>query len=478
MDERVLPRLSTLAFLGSVGLVACESSQTATAGKQPRVIRSRVDLAEMPTREASSSVALEPAGPPPLDVSVQWDIGEGHDAPSIALAKIRELTSAHEARALRWDIECAPGDHVHRGDEVIARLVESKLRVVALAMPHCEVTDAGVGALMSTNLAPSLESLALEDNRIGRRAAEALARASLPALRTHDLTYDALGPKGAIALAGGGPYSRLEKLAVAANAIHAEGASAIARSTAFPSLRELDLRENVAGDDTAEALASVDHDSLSSVDLAENEIADRGALALARAPWMRGLHAIALRGNDIEDQGALALGAAMPAGSALQLDDNCVSDAGVSAVSSQAKVSLEYQRKPFHRVPLATIHLDPPEGSDLPATVEIAHTHLWSKECGFDYPFFMPYGPPYGNGGGRDFHWADVADMTVSAQFVIANEHPSIAGETRVGSRVVMSRTLTTEGIIIHAEFSFAVAYEAYFRPLARLVFASLRHEK
>lgn len=126
----------------------------------------------------------------------------------------------------------------------------------SLRLGKCRLGNEGVAALCAEPLKvhPRLEHLELMYNRIDVNGAKLFSSvfAAGTALRYLDLSYNALGPDGAVALAEGlkAGKGQLEKLSVACNMIKFEGTKALALYFNSPQGRNmeyLDLRFNILG---------------------------------------------------------------------------------------------------------------------------------------------------------------------------------------------------------------------------------------
>ena len=99
-----------------------------------------------------------------------------------------------------------------------------------------------------------------------------------------NLSFNGIGPAGAIALARAIPGSNLEVLRLSNNEIGNAGTMALARAIPGSNLRVLDLSLNLIGDRGAKAIAGAIPDSnLEALDLIDNRVGAAGEIALAEA---------------------------------------------------------------------------------------------------------------------------------------------------------------------------------------------------
>jgi len=172
-----------------------------------RQLPSRLDLAAL----------LDCLGHDLASLSVRWGMGQvGMDyAPALFGARL------HDVRCLARALERTRG------------LCRLDLRGAGL---DCDRTRLLCGGLADCATVTHLD---LSANRVGDRGCRAVARV--------------LGAAGAGGGSGGGPC--LVALSLADNAIHCEGARALARAVASaPALERLDVSQNLVGDDGAVAL--------------------------------------------------------------------------------------------------------------------------------------------------------------------------------------------------------------------------------
>ncbi|XP_065588531.1 NLR family CARD domain-containing protein 3 isoform X3 [Cyrtonyx montezumae] len=134
---------------------------------------------------------------------------------------------------------------------------------------------------------------------------------------------------------------QIQRLSLAENQISNKGAKALARSLMVNrSLTALDLRSNSIGPSGAKALADAlkKNQVLLSLNLQHNVIKEEGATALAEALLTnRRLITLQLSSNSVGDNGSVALAEALKVNHSLQsldLQSNSISNSGVSALTA------------------------------------------------------------------------------------------------------------------------------------------------
>ena len=152
-------------------------------------------------------------------------------------------------------------------DEALTAVFQSpRLRnLEELDLSHNSYSAAAISqAVVGSPLWQTLKEVELNDCRLDSAAIEALTRVkSAPVLRSLGLAYNAIGPKGAAALAHWSVLARVWRLELHDNAIGDEGLIALANSPYLGRLIELDLEQDcwngrrfTFSDDAARALAA------------------------------------------------------------------------------------------------------------------------------------------------------------------------------------------------------------------------------
>jgi len=301
----------------------------APAANSPAAARPQREPAERSTGAAASSSSEaeqsdEEAAPAEFDASVPLDESERE-----ALQK--RVGSALLCRddALRCrvkgleDIDAA----------LLARAIVSggdAARLSAIDLSFNRLTDAGAAAAAAiVAAAPTLATLAAQENQIGDAGGAALARALVASgarhLATVKLSWNSIGDAGMAALAAAvGAAPALTELRLDANRIGDAGATALAHALAARptpcGLRVLSFGNerggNAIGDDGLVALVEVLFSStpeLRELGLSNNRIGTAGATALANALSLGGaasLQRAQLQHNAIGAAGLAALAAA------------------------------------------------------------------------------------------------------------------------------------------------------------------------
>jgi uncharacterized protein (TIGR02996 family) len=106
------------------------------------------------------------------------------------------------------------------------------------------------------------------------------------------------------------PHLRhVRTLSICETGIRGRHVTTILSSPHLTGLRSLDLTCNGHGDSLAEAVAASASESLTSLDLRENDLGNGGATALANSPRLANLTTLLLSSNRIREQGGQALAA-------------------------------------------------------------------------------------------------------------------------------------------------------------------------
>jgi uncharacterized protein (TIGR02996 family) len=155
---------------------------------------------------------------------------------------------------------------------------------------------------------PQLVDLRLSDNELSAEAAQELATADLPALRSLDLSFNNIGVAGARAITAAENWRRLTRLSLACNAVGPELGRTIAESAYLHQLQMLDLTQTRLGDPGAAAVVDSPRIvSLLALRLGGNNIGAAGAAAIGASVYLANLHHLSLFGNRIQRAGIDAL---------------------------------------------------------------------------------------------------------------------------------------------------------------------------
>jgi uncharacterized protein (TIGR02996 family) len=169
-------------------------------------------------------------------------------------------------------------------------------QLTALSLYRNNVSDRGVEALARAPWFSGLQALNLSDNGVSAAAIRLLAtvRPHLTVLRLGD---NAMGPEAVEVMAASEPGC-LQTLDLHRNPLGDRGAAALAEAPFLRTLASLDLSSCEVGDAGAAALARSPHlAGLRLLELNRNRITDRGARALAASPHLVRLEALGLEGN-------------------------------------------------------------------------------------------------------------------------------------------------------------------------------------
>ncbi len=118
-----------------------------------------------------------------------------------------------------------------------------------------KIGDAGVQFLIGSSLIAGLEKLDLRYNDLSAEGARLLSSAQFPKLKKLILRHNILGDAGALAVAASSGFPVLEELQLNWAEVRDEGALAFAENRErFPQLKKLDLRGNFLSGETKETL--------------------------------------------------------------------------------------------------------------------------------------------------------------------------------------------------------------------------------
>jgi hypothetical protein len=203
-------------------------------------------------------------------------------------------------------------------------------RLRELVLDYARLDAVATAAIARTFLTTGIERFSVEFDELGVEAANAIARSSgARTLRELDLGSSRLGFDGTRALAEA-PFDALEKLVLRSCAVLG-GLAALLHARRMPALRSLDLSWNGIGPKGAAILAD-EMPGVEFLGLAHDLLGDEGAIAIAKTPFPR-LRTLDLTGNEIGDKGgrALARSPHLEKLAALYLDRNPKLGAGVRA---------------------------------------------------------------------------------------------------------------------------------------------------
>jgi hypothetical protein len=223
-----------------------------------------------------------------------------------------------------------------------------------------QLRDAGVAALLQQPALRGCRHLGLEQNDIGPRGVEALARAELPALEGLVLSANHPSAPSLIRLAEAfpglttlhlqetsnvdvtvaqafakSPWTRLRALRAGHTGMQAASLRALGRGPF--QLESLDLWANQIGEEGARALVEGPaFRSLRTLSLGYCELGDPGLEVLASGDWPR-LRGMLLRGNAIGDRGAEALAASegLPSLCRVVLEENPLTKAALARLADK-----------------------------------------------------------------------------------------------------------------------------------------------
>lgn len=168
-----------------------------------------------------------------------------------------------------------------------------------------------VADLAGAPLLRRAESLELRDCRLEADGVRRLFGGAFDRLRRLSLRRAKLDAAGVQALLEGEALASVTTLDLAGNELRNAGAESLAQSTRLASLERLDLTRNNVADAGASALAGTDAlPRLEVLRLPTNTIHEEGALALARSSALAALTLLDVHDNFVGKRGALALDAA------------------------------------------------------------------------------------------------------------------------------------------------------------------------
>jgi uncharacterized protein (TIGR02996 family) len=182
-------------------------------------------------------------------------------------------------------------------------------RLRRLALRECSLGDQALAEFAVLRLA-GVRLFDLSRNRLTSAGLSALADAPLlRPLEAFVLDHMPLGEKGGLALASLPAPPRLRLLSLEGCALGEGGAEALAGWPGLAAVEVLNLENNHIGPAAAQALAEANMGRLRHLDLAGNNLGDKGVMALLASPLLDGLGWLSLRSNRLGRKAALALAA-------------------------------------------------------------------------------------------------------------------------------------------------------------------------
>ncbi len=274
----------------------------------------------------------------------------------------------------------------------VEALAGSSLMLRRLSLNLSAVGDAGLEALASSPMIETLQELSLSACGIEGDGVRALARATAPALRVLDLSYNPLGEGAAAALARGANRP-LESLSLYSCEVEDDGLVALAESGALSGCRKLDTSYSSVGDDGVLALVrSGAPETMRRLELMHGCVGPRGARAMASASWPA-LSRLKLEGNPLGAQGVMEIMRGPGMNALVELDmDECVLD---ELTLGDDSVEVEFPRDRSRAGEIANLHLAA-SGLDARATLALAQTNRLAGAANIAI-----YGNPMGAEGAR-----------------------------------------------------------------------------
>ena len=228
--------------------------------------------------------------------------------------------------------------------EPLARAIASATNLAglkALNLARSRFEDDAVLHLANSPVLAGLEELDLRDNEIGETGARALAASPhLARLRRLELGGNRVGPGGAEALAASERLAALRELGLAGNAVGGPRLQSVARPADLLRVPVLDLSDNGLTPPAVRLILAPptgplapDPIRLERLDLAQNDLGNDGARAVASCGGLAGVRVLRLAGCGIGDEGARALADSPHLNRVVSLDvaNNPINDSGFRA---------------------------------------------------------------------------------------------------------------------------------------------------
>ncbi len=183
----------------------------------------------------------------------------------------------------------------------------------SLDVSGCELTARGFGDIVKSRHLSQLTSLIAFRNRLGDDGLAALAASPLAGrLTVLELQNTGIGDRGVIAVAESSLLERVvgPGLNLSMNPVADAGAAALARCPYLEPFTELILRDGRVGSRGVKALAESPYvANLTYLDLWKNRVGNGGARALASSPHLERVRELSIRDNRITARGANLLAA-------------------------------------------------------------------------------------------------------------------------------------------------------------------------
>jgi len=204
----------------------------------------------------------------------------------------------------------------------------------SLHLGRNQIGDLGALRLLAPTNFPNLEDLDFSENELSERFGHAWAeqRGATANLSRLELGGNALGPTGAVAVAG---FAGLTRLGLAGNRVGGPRLASATNAATLLSPTVIDLSGNGLGPEgLARLLDAPRPTGVLDLDLSRNDLGDDGLSLLAAAPALLGLRSLHLSGNGIGDAGlrTLAASSVFRRLGFLDVSNNPIGDNGLRAI--------------------------------------------------------------------------------------------------------------------------------------------------